>query len=124
MRGRDWDGGFTPRTSPTSNSGRRTHSRTRPRLLNQVYERRNPCTDATVAQLLERHLRESIIEPSIRGTYEGYVDKHVLPFIGSIKVAALDADVFDSFYAELRRCRDHCDGKRNRVDHRTTRAHQ
>jgi hypothetical protein len=28
-------------------------------------------------------------------------------------VAALDADVFDSLYAELRDCRDHCDGKRN-----------
>jgi hypothetical protein len=28
-------------------------------------------------------------------------------------VAALDADVFDWLYAELRDCRDHCDGKRN-----------
>jgi integrase len=96
----------------------------RARLLNQLYERRHPRTDATVGQLLQRHLRESVIEPSTRSTYEGYVERHVLPFIGSIKVAVLDADVFDSFYAELRRCRDHCDGKRNGVDHRTPRAHE
>ena len=50
-----------------------------------------------VGQLLERHLRESVIEPSTRSTCEGYVYRHVLPFIGSIKTSTLDADVLDSF---------------------------
>ncbi|MCA1673186.1 MAG: hypothetical protein LC799_13645 [Actinobacteria bacterium] len=40
-----------------------------------------------------------------------------------LQVGALDADVFDSFYAELRHCRDHCDGWRY-TDHRTTWAHE
>jgi len=43
--------------------------------------------------------------------------------IGAVQVGALDADVFDSFYAELRHCRDHCDGWRY-TNHRTTWAHE
>ena len=34
-------------------------------------------------------------------------------YLGRLKVGALDADVLDSFYAELRRCRDHCSGRRD-----------
>jgi integrase len=55
-------------------------------------------------------------------TYVGYADKHIRPLIGSVKVGALDGDVFDSFYAELRRCRAHCD-RQSRIDHRTPRPH-
>ncbi len=41
------------------------------------------------------------------------MDKHVRPLIGHVQVGALDADMFDSFYAELRRCREHCTGARS-----------
>jgi integrase len=48
----------------------------------------------------------------------------VEPLIGHVKVGNLDADVIDSFYAELRRCRVHCSGKaRGQLDHRTKRSH-
>ncbi len=47
---------------------------------------------------------------------------HIRPLIGGQKVGALDADTFDSFYAELRRCRDHCD--RPYLHHRTTVEHE
>ena len=40
-----------------------------------------------------------------------------------MKVEALDGYLFDTFYAELRRCRDHCD-RRPRIDHRTDGPHQ
>jgi integrase len=40
-----------------------------------------------------------------------------------VKVGALDGDLFDSFYATLRRCRDHC-GQRQRIDHHTDGPHQ
>jgi integrase len=64
-----------------------------------------------VGQLLERHLRESVIEPTTRSTYEGYIYRHVLPFTGSIKVSTLDPNVFDSFYAKLsRELRPRCQG--------------
>jgi hypothetical protein len=45
----------------------------------------------------------------------------VEPFIGSVRVGALDADILDSLYAELRRCRMHCTGPF--VEHRTDGSH-
>jgi integrase len=95
----------------------------RVRLLNQVDERRHPRTAATIAQLLARYLSELRVARKTLHTYRGYVDKHVLPFLGELKVGQVDADALDSLYAELLRCRDHCDGKAGRVDHRTRRAH-
>jgi hypothetical protein len=52
--------------------------------------------------------------------YVGYLRKHVRPLVGHVKAGALDADALDSLYAELRRCRSHCDG-RGGIDHRTPR---
>ena len=95
----------------------------RVRLLNQVDERRHPRTSATVGQLLERHLGELRVARKTLHTYHGYVDKHVMPYLGPLKVGQVDADALDSLYAELLRCRDHCDGKVGRVDHRTRRPH-
>ena len=96
----------------------------RVRLVNQVNERRHPRTTATVAQLLERYLGELRVARKTLHTYQGYVDKHVLPYLGSQKVGQVDADVLDSLYAELLRCRDHCDGKPGRIDHRTRGPHE
>jgi hypothetical protein len=61
-------------------------------------------------------------------TYVRYADKHIRPFIGRTSVGSLDAGMFDSLYAELRRCRDrrcrdHCD-RSAYVEHRTERAHE
>jgi integrase/DNA-binding transcriptional regulator YhcF (GntR family) len=96
----------------------------RVRLVNQVNERRHPRTTATVAQLLERYLGELRVARKTLHTYQGYVDKHVLPYLGSQKVGQVDADILDSLYAELLRCRDHCDGKPGRIDHRTRGPHE
>jgi hypothetical protein len=43
--------------------------------------------------------------------------------IGKVKVGELGGDIFDSFYAELRRCRSHCN-RRPYVEHRTSRPHK
>ena len=94
----------------------------RTRLLNQVDERRHPRTNATVDQLLDRHFELATWEPTTLATYIGYANKHIRPLVGAVKVGALDADVFDSFYAELRRCREHCDG-RPFIEHRTASDH-
>lgn len=94
------------------------------RLLNEVDERRNPKTKATVEQLLDRYLDQHFDgTPSTKANYRRYARLHVLPFIGQVKVGQLDADALDSLYAELRRCRDHCTGKR-RIDHRTSGKHE
>jgi hypothetical protein len=89
---------------------------------NQVDERRNPRTNATVNQLSDRHFELVTLDRSTLATYIGAEDKHIRPIIGSERVGALDADLFDSFYAELRRCREHCD-RRPYVEHRTNQPH-
>ncbi|PSL08114.1 integrase-like protein [Haloactinopolyspora alba] len=52
-------------------------------------------------------MRENKLEPSTEGTYRGYLTKHVLPFIGKEKVGKIDAEILDSLYYEMRRCRAH-----------------
>ncbi len=96
--------------------------RIRDRLISQVEERRNPRTKATVDQLLERYLDQFDGAASTLTLYRGYVRNHISPFLGKIKVGALDADTLDAFYAELRRCRDHCSG-RPFTEHRTAVEH-
>lgn len=92
------------------------------RLGTQLDERRSPRTAATVNQMLDKYFEVLDRDASTIGTYVGYADNHIRPLIGSVKVGALDGNVFDSFYAELRRCRAHCD-RRPRLDHRTGREH-
>jgi len=101
---------------------RREAEKVRTRLLAQIDERRNPRTSATVAQLLDRHLKESRLGTNTAHTYRGLVDKHVLPFLGRHRVGSIEPDIVDSLYAELQRCREHC-SSRGRTDHRTPRPH-
>jgi integrase len=91
-------------------------------LISQVEERRNPRTKATVDQLLERYLDQFDGAASTLTLYRGYVRNHISPYLGKIKVGALDAETLDAFYAELRRCRNHCSG-RPFIQHRTTIKH-
>lgn len=108
---------------PAGPSARTEAQKALRRLASQVDERRNPRTNATVDQLLERYLEQFDGAASTLVLYRGYIRNHISPFLGRIKVGALDADILDSFYAELRRCRDHCSGQPF-VRHRTDGAHQ
>lgn len=110
-------------TIPPGPRADRLAEEARTRLLNQVDEQRHPRTASTVNQLLDQHLEMSTWERSTRDTYVGYIEKHIRPLIGTVKVAALDARTFDSFHAELRRCRDHC-GRKRYTDHRTPHPHE
>jgi len=96
---------------------------TRNRLLHQVAEKRNPRTSATIDQLLDRYLGQFDGAPNTLTLYRGYVRNHISPFLGRLTVGSLDADVLDSFYAELRRCRTHCNGRRP-DHHRVTGPHE
>lgn len=64
--------------------------RVRSRLQNQVDERRNPRTRATVDQLLDRWLGVLDVDPSTRRTYEGYIRKHIRPTLGPLPLTRLD----------------------------------
>ena len=94
----------------------------RTRLLNQVDEQRNPRTKATLSQLLDRWLGVLNVEPSTRRGYVMKIDKHIRPLLGTMQLARIDAELLETFYAELRRCRDHCGGRRY-VKHRTEGPH-
>ena len=75
------------------------------RLSGQVDEWRNLRTNATVDQLLDRHFELAELGVNTLAHYRSLVEKHIRPLIGSVKTGALDGDLFDSFYATLRRCR-------------------
>ncbi|WP_051797467.1 tyrosine-type recombinase/integrase [Catenuloplanes japonicus] len=93
------------------------------KLLGQLDEQRNPKTRATVNQLIDRYLEVLRVEGTTRPTYEGYIKNHIRPLLGTVPVARLGGEIFDSFYAELRRCRAHCRGRKY-VQHRTNRVHE
>lgn len=96
----------------------------RTRMLNEVDERRNPRTSATVNQLLDRYLEMIDVSASTHVMYTRYLENHVRPFIGELRAGAVDPDVLDSLYAELRRCRIHCRPRSRQIDHRTPRSHE
>jgi len=110
-------------TIPPGPKAGRLAEAARTRLLNQVDEQRQPRTNTTVNELLDQHFELSTWERSTRETYAGYATKHIRPLLGGVQVGALNARTFDSFHAELRRCRDHC-GRQRYVDHRTPYAHE
>jgi integrase len=92
-------------------------------FLAQVDERRNPRTKATIDQLLTRYIDQFDGAPGTKSLYERHLRNHVRPMIGHVKVADLDPDILDSFYAELRRCRKHCTSRRT-IDHRVAAEHE
>lgn len=94
----------------------------RTKLLNQVDERRSPKTEATVNELLDRWLDVIDIEKTTRTGYVGKVEKHIRPTLGRLQVGRVRAETIENLYAQLRRCRDHCKGRKY-VQHRTDGEH-
>lgn len=109
-------------TVPAGPHAEREAEKARTRLLNQVDESRNPRTKATVRQLINKYLEVANLDPSTRRGYQRNFHNHVAPLFGDQPVGKIDAQILDSFYAELARCRAHCDGKR-RTAHRTAATH-
>lgn len=113
---------FLRETIPAGPKAPRQAEKARTRLLNQVDEKRNPRTRATVGQAVDRWMELSEHASTTRTRYESVIRNHIAPILGDLPLTKLDVDVLDSFYAELRRCRIHCRGK-NEIDHRTLREH-
>ncbi len=74
----------------------------RARLLNQVNEGKRPATDATVAQLMARWLEVADLAWSTRATYQGYINRVILPALGQVPLRRLDTATLDRFYTTLR----------------------
>ncbi len=114
---------YLSETVPPGPRQGRLAEETRTRLLNQVDEKRNPRSRATVDQLIDRYLIVLKADPSTRRAYESKIRTHIRPLLGSIPLTRVDVELLDSFYAELRRCRDHCDGTPS-IQHRTRATHR
>jgi integrase len=93
------------------------------RLLNDVDERRNPTTRATLNQLLDRYLDVIDVEPNTRVRYEWLGANYMGRRSGTLPLVKLDGDLLDRFYAQLRQCRERCGGKVKHVKHRARRVH-
>lgn len=102
---------YLTETIPPGPKAEQEAEKARVRLVNQVNERRNPKTKATVSQLIEKYLAVVNIDPGTRRGYERNFRNHVKPLLGSEQAAKVDAQTLDSFYAELLRCRRHCSGR-------------
>jgi integrase len=119
LTGRDL---YLKQTIPTGPHAQAQAERVRQELTAQVWEGRHPKTNASVQVLIERHLAVSTIERRGLETLQGYLRKHIVPLIGDRPIGSVNAEMLDSFYAQLRRCRDHCDGQPTTV-HRTSAEH-
>lgn len=113
---------YLSRTIPAGKAAAREAERVRVELLSQVDEGRSPRTTATVSQLLDRWLDVVEVERTTRAGYVGKIEKHIRPTLGNVKVGRLDAEMIDSLYSLLRRCREHCGG-RPYVEHRVRGEH-
>jgi integrase len=73
--------------------------------------------------LIEKYFAAADLDVQTLRGYKSKHKMHISPLIGTLPLSRLDIEVLDSFYAQLRTCRDHCRGRKY-VQHRTTRPHQ
>jgi integrase len=82
------------------------------RVQGQVDQNRHPKTDITLGQAISRWLDVATLEDTTRDRYEGLVRLYIRPMLGDLAAGKLDAELLESFYARLQRCRDLCSGRR------------
>src|SRR5262245_25293381 len=82
------------------------------RLQGQVDQNRHPKTDITLGQAISRWLDIVKLEDTTRDRYEDLVRLYIGPTLGDFAAGKLDAELLESFYARLQRCRDLCGGRR------------
>jgi integrase len=82
------------------------------KLLEQADEGRQPETDITVAQLMDRYAEVAEWDLSTRKAYEAYIRRVIKPALGHLQVRKIRGPLLDMLYAQLRRCSDpRCTGK-------------
>ncbi|MGW0231936.1 tyrosine-type recombinase/integrase [Actinopolymorpha singaporensis] len=101
----------------------REAERIRTRLLAQVDQQRQGTTKATLGYVLNSWMQTHDVEETTRDNYRWYVERVIRPALGEVPVKKVTARVLEELYAQLRRCRDRCDGKPY-VEHRSAEAHE
>jgi hypothetical protein len=62
--------------------------------------------------LIDRWLEVADVEESTLHGYRSKIETHIRPTLGHIKLSKVDAELLETFYARLRRCREQCGGRR------------
>ncbi|MFL6125422.1 tyrosine-type recombinase/integrase [Actinophytocola sp.] len=78
------------------------------RLVERVQRSRCLRTDATLNELLDRHLVLLCCGEHTRESYEYTAARHIRPFLGRLRLSAVTPEQLDELYAGLLRCREHC----------------
>ena len=82
------------------------------KLLEQAAAGRQPETDVTVAQLMDRYAEIADWDLSTRKANEHYIRRTIKPALGRIQVRKVRGPVLDLLYAQLKRCSNlACNGK-------------
>jgi integrase len=82
------------------------------RLLEQAAAGRQPETDATVAQLMDKYAEVADWDRSTRKANDYYSQRVIKPALGHLQVRKIRGPLLDLLYAQLRRCSDPmCTGK-------------
>jgi len=95
----------------------------RTRLLAQVDRQRNAATKATLEYTITAWLDVHDAEDSTIDNYKGMVERNIVPALGDVPISKLGARSLEQFYAQLRKCRDRCNGQAY-IEHRTTEPHE
>jgi len=94
--------------------------RRRAALIEQITKGRVPQARATVSDLIDRWLSVAELELITTVNYESYIERVIRPVLGGLQLREIQdrVEVLDELYAQLRRCRRLCGGRRGLVDHR------
>ena len=98
----------------------------RTRLLAEADSLKVARTKSTFGALLDQWLPQAEIDPTTRMNYEWIIRDHIRPVLGDVPLVLLLRDAserLERFYADLRRCRQRCDGKPF-VEHRVAGPHE
>lgn len=81
------------------------------RLQQQVDEDRHPKTGITVRQAVAQWIDVASLEDTTRERYDDLIRLYISPTFGDIPASKLDAELLETFYARLHRCRELCSGR-------------
>ena len=95
----------------TDRAARREAEKVLARLQAEIDGQRTARTGVSLGYVLDEWLRPVELEDGTRETDVGYIERTVRPALGAVSIAELTARTFQTFYAELRRCRTLCTGR-------------
>lgn len=78
----------------------------------QVLNQRSTSSNVRLGDAIDEWMRHNEIDDSTRAGYTNYIEHYIRPMLGKEPVKKIDARLLESFYSELRRCRNRqCKGK-------------